>query len=465
MVHHMVTKNGTSNTVISLHKESPYSLKFSIKKSTYQDYEPRDKDFYIRDNKLIGFYIRIRPNGNATYNCEAKLSGIGKKVNMSIGSCELFTVEQAREIATDHLVKIKSGINPKDEIEAKKAKGHTLESLAKEYISIRDHLAETTKADYLYRIPQQLGKLARKDIQELTVDDFVAWWGRSKAKGSRKVALRYVSALLSYAKARKYIDENVAQDFRKGVLGGIKDTPPKQSHISKLEMEDWLHSLVSQALPNPSFMKKDRDKINAPYWIEEPTISETIRDYILFLLLTGKRKTEVSTLTWNNIDFDQHTITLQKTKSGKVDVIPMTNLLWHMLVYRDKAVGKHPEFVFHNRYRSGPIIDVRRALQKIDIGCGREHTTAHDLRRTFATMTRELGMTNQDTAILLNHAKRDVTEGYIITSREIKRTNLDKVERLILGHISGWMKVYWYEGSEGWDQGPDEPQEEREYYF
>jgi len=34
----------------------------------------------------------------------------------------------------------------------------------------------------------------------------------------------------------------------------------------------------------------------------------------------------------------------------------------------------------------------------------------------------------------------------------------------MLGYISGWMKVYWYEGSEGWDQGPDEPAEEREYY-
>ena len=80
-------------------------------------------------------------------------------------------------------------------------------------------------------------------------------------------------------------------------------------------------------------------------------------------------------------------------------------------------------------------------------------------------MTRELGMTNQDTAILLNHAKRDVTEGYIITSREIKRANLDKVERLILGHISGWIKVYWYEGNEGWDIGPNIPEQEQEYYY
>ena len=74
-------------------------------------------------------------------------------------------------------------------------------------------------------------------------------------------------------------------------------------------------------------------------------------------------------------------------------------------------------------------------------------------------------MTNQDTAILLNHAKRDVTEGYIITSREIKRKNLDKVTMLILDFIEGWMKVYWYGGNAGHNQGPDAPIEEREYYI
>ena len=79
-------------------------------------------------------------------------------------------------------------------------------------------------------------------------------------------------------------------------------------------------------------------------------------------------------------------------------------------------------------------------------------------------MTRELGMTNQDTAILLNHAKRDVTEGYIITSRKIKRNNLDKVTELTLGYIENWMKVYWYGGKEELYEGPDIPIKEPEYY-
>jgi len=456
----MVTKNTKPGEVVNLRKTSPYSIKASINKSTYQKYEPRRKDLYIRDTKLIGFYIRIRPHGKKTYNCEAKLNGIGKKVTVSIGDCSLFSAQQARKMAQENLVKIKTGVNPKEEFKKQLADGHTLVDLAEEYVSIRE-LAPNTVKDYLYRIPNQMPKLCSKDIKDLTVDDFVSWWSGAKAKVSREIALRYVSSLLQYAIARKYIDENAAQDFRKGVLGGIKKRPPKQTHISKDKIEDWVVSLVRLSPPHPDF--KDFKGPDA-YW-EEPSISETTRDYVLFLLVTGKRKSEASNLIWKDIDFDVKTITIQKTKSGKIDILPMTNLLWHMLKYRFESKTKHKEYVFPNKYGSGPIVDIRRTLEKINTKAGIGHTTAHDLRRTFATMTRELGMTNQDTAILLNHAKRDVTEGYVITSREIKRDNLDEVTWLILDHIEGWTKVYWYGGDQGHHQGPDAPIEEREYYI
>ena len=456
----MVTKNTKSDKVVNLRKTSPYSIKASINKSKYQKYEPRKKDLYIRDTKLIGFYIRIRPHGKKTYNCEAKLNGIGKKVTVSIGDCSLFTARQARKMAQENLIKIKTGVNPKEELRKQLSDGHTLVDLAEEYVSIRE-LAPSTVKDYLYRIPNQMAKLCSKDIKDLTVDDFVSWWGGAKAKVSREIALRYVSSLLQYAIARKYIDENVAQDFRKGVLGGIKKRLPKQTHISKLKIKNWIASLVKLSPPHPDF--KDFKGPDA-YW-EEPAISETTRDYVLFLLVTGKRKSEASDLTWENIDFDVKTITIQKTKSGKIDILPMTNLLWHMLKYRFESKAKHKEYVFPNKYGSGPIVDIRRTLEKINTKAGIGHKTPHDLRRTFATMTRELGMTIQDTAILLNHAKRDVTEGYIITSREIKRNNLDKVTRLILDFIEGWMKVYWYGGDKGHYVGPNLPIEEPEYYI
>ena len=462
----MVTKNTRLANVVNLRKTSPNSIKCIINKSTYQKHEPRKNDLYIRDTRDIGFYIRIRPNSKTTYCCEAKLGGIGKKITMTIGDGSLFTAQQARKIAKEHLRKIKSGINPKDEIKQSLAKGQTLEKLAKEYIVIRDHLAENTKKDYVYRVPQQLGRLANKDIRELTVDDFVSWWGKAKAKGSRKVALRYVSSLLSYAMARKYIDENVAQDFRRGVLGGIPESPPRQTHISKLEIEDWIISMIKISPVVEHCQDKAPNTLEMQYWETPPKITETQRDYILFLLITGKRAEEVASLKWKDISMKKNdeTITIEKTKSGKVDVLPMTNLLWHMLNCRKKKKDKHTTYIFPNKYRSGPIVDVRKSLEKINNRTGIGHITRHDLRRTFATMTKELGMTNEDTAILLNHAKRDVTEGYIITSRIIKRDNLDRVTKLMFGHLQGWIKYYWYNGNEGWLDIPEPEEEGREYY-
>ena len=108
-VYHMATEEGN---IIRLKKSTLHSVSILIKKSTYQDYEPREKDLYLRDTELKGFYIRIRPNGNRTYNVGARLNGIGKRIYITIGDCDLFTAQEARELARELLVKIKTGINP-----------------------------------------------------------------------------------------------------------------------------------------------------------------------------------------------------------------------------------------------------------------------------------------------------------------------------------------------------------------
>ena len=87
----MVTKKDNSTNVISIKKGALNSIKLLIKRTTHSDHKPRKKDLYLRDERLIGYYIRIRPNGRKTYNCEAKLNGIGKKVSITIGDCDLFT--------------------------------------------------------------------------------------------------------------------------------------------------------------------------------------------------------------------------------------------------------------------------------------------------------------------------------------------------------------------------------------
>jgi len=76
--------------------------------------------------------------------------------------------------------------------------------------------------------------------------------------------------------------------------------------------------------------------------------------------------------------------------------------------------------------------------------------SSHDFRRTFATATRELGLSNEDLAILLNHRKKDVTEGYVQSVAEYKRNNLEEVSRLFNEESNGALSnimALWYEGT------------------
>ena len=509
----MATKS-TSN-VIQL-KTKPSSIYLAINNNTAKKFRARQKDFYLRDKQLKGFYIRVRDNGKKTYAVEAKRFGNGRKQSFTIGDVNLFTAKQARETAIKQLLQIRAGKDPSAEKNKQATQDknvQTLETLISKYIEVRN-LADRTKKDYQYRVPQQMPTLIKKDIRELSIDDLEIWWIKAKATGSREVCLRYVSALLNYAKAKEYITDNVAERFRKNILGGVKQRPPKTRHISLNKIKDWSFALVrlsqphikyrtdapkmdsqdyvisdenyyavfdegKQALEIERLWKKQRDEWQNPanftygYWSRKPEITETQRDYILFLLITGKRKEEAAHLTWKDINFKKYIITLHKTKSGKVDVIPMTNLMWHLMKCRNNSPNKHPEYVFPNKFNLGPINSIRVSLSKVcnysddDISPLGEDISAHDFRRTFATMSNELGMTKTDTAILLNHSMRDVTEGYIQRTLEAKRNNLKKIEQLMLGHLHGWIKVHWYDGNKRWCVNPrlDDDAKEENYYF
>ena len=295
----MVTKKTSSKPNIT-RLNVPSSVTTTITNKTSGEYRARAKEFYIRDQKLTGFWIRVNPNGRKVYGCYGRLFGNKETVRVTIGNTELFTAAQARKEAEEHLREIRSGISPKAVSKAERDRAvNTLETLIPEYISIRE-LAPRTQHDIPYRVHRHMGALVKKDVSELTVDDLRLWWQKKQAKGSKEVCLRYVSTLLTYAQARELVERNVAQDFRKGILGGLKQRDPKKRHISIYDIEDWVYSFLKQSVPHPSYKKQNgqwemKPRINSPaIWNSNPTISETQRDYILFLLITGKRKEEAA---------------------------------------------------------------------------------------------------------------------------------------------------------------------------
>jgi len=348
----------------------------------------------------------------------------------------LIEFEDAKATARKYLKAIKiDGANPKEVIKKESTKNKTLLDLVSDYVELRTgYLATFTINDYSSRISNRMKSLSTKPVIEITKDDIVGWWKSCPKTRSDVLAFGYARKVCSVAVADMYIYFNPF-NIAKEIIGEFPAIKERDTLVDKSELPSFFNAFLEAS----------------------KQIKETIRDYLVFILVTGKRKGEVEQLTWDDIDFKKGTITLTKTKTKKIDVVPMTDFLYLLLNKRSEAWDKHEKWVFPSHYSEGThITNPYKALAKIE----GFKLSPHDFRRTFATATRELGINNEDLSTLLNHSKRDVTEGYVFASLGYKEKNLDAIFDYFnnnSGDALRWMMVNWYGGNSNlWVPSPDE---------
>lgn len=398
----------------------------ALNKNSYKKFEPKAKRYFVRDEKLEGFWIRIFPSGTKSYGITTRKGGVGKPKQTTIGRCDLIDFEDAKATARKYLKAIKiDGANPKEILKAESTKHKTLLDLVADYVELRKgYLATFTINDYSSRISNRMKSLSNKPVIELTKDDIVNWWKSCPKTRSDVLAFTYARKVCSVAVADMYIHFNPF-NIAKEIIGQFPAIQERNTLVDKSELPSFFDAFLNAS----------------------ELIKETIRDYLVFILVTGKRKGEVEQLTWDDVDFKKGTITLTKTKTKKIDVVPMTDFLFLLLTSRYEAKDKHDKWVFPSHYKDGThISNPYKALAKID----GFKLSPHDFRRTFATATRELGIKNEDLSTLLNHSKRDVTEGYVFASLSYKEKNLDAIFDYFnnnSGDALRWMMVNWYKGN------------------
>ena len=408
----------------------------ALNKNSYKKFEPKDKRYFVRDTKLEGFWIRIFPSGTKSYGITTRKGGVGKPKQNTIGRCELIDFEDAKATARTYLRAIKiDGVSPKEIIKKESTKDKTLLDLVSDYVELRKgYLAIYTVNDYKARIINRMKILATKPVKELSKDDIVNWWKACPKSRSDVVAFNYARKVCSVAVADTYIFFNPF-NIAKEIIGQFPAIAERERFIDKSELPSFFNAFLEAS----------------------DQIKETFRDYLVFILVTGKRKGEVEQLTWDDVDFKKGTITLTKTKTKKIDVLPMTDFLFLLLNKRLEAWDQHKTWVFPSHYSDGTHIkNPYKSLSKIKDF----KLSPHDFRRTFATATRELGIKSEDLSTLLNHSKKNVTEGYVFASLGYKEKNLDAIFNYFnnnSGDALRWMMVNWYGGnSELFVPSPDE---------
>lgn len=157
------------------------------------------------------------------------------------------------------------------------------------------------------------------------------------------------------------------------------------------------------------------------------------RAMVITSLLTGMRLSEVLTLKWSDIDFEQGLITVKQQKTGKIITIPLASTLANeLLLY--KASG---DILFNGRVfeasdiNSTVIKNYSFLFSRLFNRIGIKGFTFHGLRHTFASLNCQLGMDVVSVQSLLGHSDLSMTSRYSHSQLDTKRRGISTLDNFI----------------------------------
>lgn len=153
-------------------------------------------------------------------------------------------------------------------------------------------------------------------------------------------------------------------------------------------------------------------------WRACDTFGYPFGDYCKLLLVTGQRRNEVATAKWSDIDLSRGQWTQTDNKADRTHVVPLSELALSIISSLPKF--KASELLFtstgkthiqgQSKLKKRLDEKVRSLINEEELkGLYVEPWQLHDLRRTFTTHLRRMGVGQDICARLLNHAEKGVT--------------------------------------------------------
>jgi integrase len=329
--------------------------------------------------KIKGFGIRV---GKETKTFFVGIRVNGKYRRVTIGQYDErglagVSLKEARDRAYQIVGDAHAGISP----EARKKREHrgtfgaVAESFMQDYASkhrTRDEMQRIINHDLAEWHDRQIAEITRSEIKELL---------RVKARTAPIMANRVkalVSKIFTWALKEEIIESSPALSL--DPPGGSEEDRQRTRKLGADEIRIVWSSF---------------DELGYPYG-----------KLFKMLLVTGQRLGEVAGMKWSEIAEDGWHIPNERAKSGKGHLIPLSSLAREIVA----DLPQFGEHVFRSRFHDKPLQGFGRAKAKVGVDI--PHWRLHDLRRTFATHLRSLGVDRLVVSKLLNHAEAGVTKIY-----------------------------------------------------
>ncbi|HEY9684095.1 MAG TPA: integrase family protein [Oculatellaceae cyanobacterium] len=386
-----------------------------------------DQNCFHFDSEVRGLCLRVGKK-RKTFYVQGYVDG--DKAREKIGHYGVVTLDEARKEAVRRLGLMASGVVPAAKLKQSDPNTVTLNDLWQHYQKARiadGGLRPKTIAVYESALRRCFGDWLDRPATEITKNAVVERFReiatnegpRSKAGGAKAQAaqaMRVLRAILNFGSITYEGDDgatpfpaNPVQQLSRLHRGWSK-VAPRNEVIQPNELKTWYGNIC--ALNN-----------------------DTIRDYIVFCLFTGLRRSAAASIKWENVNLKARTVAIsaEVDKTGKAFVLPLPAFIVDMLQRRSAVRRLDNPYVFPAALTTDHIKEPKKSIEKVVAKTGIKWSM-HSLRRVFASTAERLDISYYKTKALLNHTlSKDVTASvYVQIDVDQLREPMELISKYLL---------------------------------
>ena len=341
----------------------------------------REKEYFVWDDQLKGFGVRVYPNGGKRY--VAQTFRRGKTIRVQIGRHGVVPFEEAKARARKIVADIDEGRNPNQEKEAERL-SPTVAQLAERFLEdyVPVHCKPRTQVEYRHAVKRYiLPALGSIKVVALARDDVAALHHDLRGKPYQaNRTLGVVSKMMNLAEA----------------WGLRPDRSNPCYHIRKYKENKRERFLAPEELAR---LGKALD--------EEESFAPAAVTAFRLLLYTGARLSEIQTLKWEHIRGDR--IHLPDSKTG-AKTIPLNGPALGVLAAARRVEGN--PYVVVGTGAGAHLTDLQKPWRRVRKAAGLHDVRIHDLRHTFASEAVMGGESLPMVGRILGHTQAQTTARY-----------------------------------------------------